>query len=440
MAILGAGLTGLSCAYHLGRANAGPVLLVEREGRVGGHARTHRREGYSFDVTGHWLHLRDDRMKALVDRLFAPGDWARIDRETRIWSHGTELAYPFQANLHGLPLEVVRECLVEFVHAQRAEAVAATQPGAPAPRNFTQFVTARFGAGIAKHFFVPYNTKLWGMSPDELTADWVSRFLPLPDVDQLIGGAIGERQDGLGYNAHFLYPKAGGIDALPKALAQAIERDAATELATERNVAAIDLEAKRIDLDGEPGTRSFSKLVSTLPLPVLIERIANVPSEIREAASALRWVQWRYLDLATRTPCPRDWHWVYVPEMRYPFFRVGCYTNAVSSMAPPGGGAYYVELNEREGEIDERGIVQALVEMGAVSSPNDVAFAQPRKIEFAYVVFDDAHAEATQKIHAWLATQGVRSCGRYGAWIYNSMEDSMIQGLEAAAWAQSGDS
>ena len=31
---------------------------------------------------------------------------------------------------------------------------------------------------------------------------------------------------------------------------------------------------------------------------------------------------------------------------------------------------------------------------------------------------------------------GVRSCGRYGAWVYNSMEDSMIQGREAAAWAE----
>jgi hypothetical protein len=32
---------------------------------------------------------------------------------------------------------------------------------------------------------------------------------------------------------------------------------------------------------------------------------------------------------------------------------------------------------------------------------------------------------------------GVRSCGRNGALIYNSMEDSIIQGMEAALWAQS---
>ena len=43
---------------------------------------------------------------------------------------------------------------------------------------------------------------------------------------------------------------------------------------------------------------------------------------------------------------------------------------------------------------------------------------------------------AQAALHRWLAAVGVRSCGRYGAWIYNSMEDSIIQGMEAAAWAE----
>ncbi|MCA9711947.1 MAG: NAD(P)-binding protein, partial [Myxococcales bacterium] len=64
--ILGAGLTGLSTALHLrGR----PYLIAEREQRVGGKARSERRDGYTFDLTGHWLHLRDDGVRALVRDL-----------------------------------------------------------------------------------------------------------------------------------------------------------------------------------------------------------------------------------------------------------------------------------------------------------------------------------------------------------------------------------
>jgi protoporphyrinogen oxidase len=49
--ILGAGLTGLSCAYHLRR----PYRLLEKEAVPGWVVRTHvRGEGFLCDGTGHW--------------------------------------------------------------------------------------------------------------------------------------------------------------------------------------------------------------------------------------------------------------------------------------------------------------------------------------------------------------------------------------------------
>ncbi|NJK31960.1 MAG: NAD(P)/FAD-dependent oxidoreductase, partial [Deltaproteobacteria bacterium] len=117
--ILGAGLTGLSAALHLRGAR---FVLAEKDSRVGGHARSEREQGHTFDVTGHWLHLRDDRCKALLARLFAADEWVEVERKTKIVMHGVELEYPFQANLHGLPLEIVRECLLGLVEAREAAA------------------------------------------------------------------------------------------------------------------------------------------------------------------------------------------------------------------------------------------------------------------------------------------------------------------------------
>lgn len=81
-------------------------------------------------------------------------------------------------------------------------------------------------------------------------------------------------------------------------------------------------------------------------------------------------------------------------------------------------------------------MIQHLVAMGALHDAQDVAFTELREIECAYVLLDDAYGPATATIHQWLRGVGVRACGRYGAWIYNSMEDSIIQGMEAAAWAE----
>src|ERR1700761_9563482 len=99
--ILGGGLCGLSTAHHLTTAGVS-WLLIEREDRLGGHARTDVREGFHFDKTGHWLHLRDPGMKALVESLL-PGQLTRVERKPRIFSPGALTRYPYQANLHGLP-------------------------------------------------------------------------------------------------------------------------------------------------------------------------------------------------------------------------------------------------------------------------------------------------------------------------------------------------
>lgn len=424
LVILGAGLTGLSTALH----HRGAAIVVEREHRVGGKAASDRREGFTFDITGHWLHLRQARTRSLVHDLFAPGDLVEIERRTGVYSHGTMLPYPFQANLFGLPLPVVHECLVGLFEAHRR--------GDPLPEraSLQQFAEHRFGAGIARHFFVPYNTKLWGVSPDRLSSAWVTRYIPVPEPAQILAGAIGMVQEGIGYNARFLYPRAGGIDHLATAMAaRLVARDAsALRLGTE--VGAIDSARRVVECGGR--AQRYRRLISTLPLPELIDRIVDAPPEVREARAALQWIRWRYLNVATRTPTPRPEHWIYVPEPQLPFFRVGSFSNASPAMAPPGCGALYVELTDRERAPDEPAIVAALAAMGAITSPGDVRFVEQRDIEYAYVVFDDAHAGATATIHAWLATRGIRSCGRYGAWVYSAMEDALLDGMEAAAWAE----
>lgn len=426
--IVGAGLTGLSAALHLQDRDA---FVLERDERVGGKARSERRDGFTFDVTGHWLHLRDPRVRSLMDDLFGTGDLVEIERRTGIWTHGVMLPYPFQANLHGLPIEVVRECLVGFIEAQRR----AASPDAVEPKTFEEFAVARFGEGIARHFFVPYNRKLWGDEYDRLTPDWVSRFVPIPDVEQVVGGAIGIRQEGLGYNARFCYPKNGGIDAVPEAMARRLQTRPDIELKLNASVTQIDPTRRIVRLEGVEEPIEYERLVSTMPLPQLVDAMQAVPAAVAEARSKLRWIGWRWLDVATRSPSPIDEHWVYVPEPDVPFFRVGVYSNALPAMASGGGASLYVELAERSGPVDVDAVLVELARMGAITNPDDVIFAERRDIEYAYVVFDEAYRAATRTIFEWLEHVGVHSCGRYGAWVYNSMEDSIVAGMEAAAWA-----
>jgi protoporphyrinogen oxidase len=430
--ILGGGLTGISAAVHL----KSPWVLFEKERRLGGHARTDERDGYRFDKTGHWLHLRDPAIKQMVAEML-PGQMAPVERKARIFSNGVLTRYPFQANLHGLPPEVIKECLLGVIEANAAAAAAAVLSGArgaaaPEPKNFEEYCLRHFGAGISKHFMIPYNERLWGVPPREITAAWCSRFVPLPNLEQMVAGAVGAGPSEMGYNVSFLYPTSGGIETFTRALQTRIPM-ANGQVHTETSPDAIDYARREVVVGGE--RIPYRAVVASIPLPELLRRMPGLPPDIEQHAARLRCTTLRYLNVAARRKPPADWHWIYVPEKKYPFYRVGIFSNAMPSMAPPGAASLYVELADRApvSEAALRGSIAALVEAGALASPDDVVFADPKEIQYAYVVFDDHYYAATGAIFHFLESHGIYPRGRYGAWTYNAMEDCVLAGREVAA-------
>ena len=418
--ILGGGLTGISTAFHLRR----PWLLVEKESRLGGHARTDETRGFHFDKTGHWLHLRDPYMKQLVAELL-PDQLVPVARKARIFSHGVLTRYPFQGNLHGLPPEVVSECLIDFVRAHN-------DPRSLEPaKNFEDFCLKKFGAGISRHFMIPYNQKLWGVHPREITAEWCSRFVPIPKLEDVIKGAVGDVPPELGYNVSFLYPQKGGIETLTRAL---VARLTGGDVHVSTPVEKLDLRARTVTFGGE--SLPWRAVVATIPLPELVARLVDCPKEVEAAATKLRCTPVRYLNVATKSSPKADFHWIYVPEEKFPFYRVGIYTNAVPAMAPPGRGSLYVELSDRGPmpRVDDimPDVAKALAAAGAINGADDVLFAEIKELKYAYVVFDEHYYSSVETLIKYFESNDVFPRGRYGSWIYNAMEDSVLAGRDVA--------
>ncbi len=420
--VLGACLTGLSAALELRSAGI-EHRLIERLEHPGGHAITVEDSGFRFDRTGHLLHLRDPEMRARV--LGWLGDEiVEVERRSVIWSNGVYTPYPFQANTFGLPPDVAYECLMGFLNAHFAAEK-------PQPKNFEEFCLTHFGEGISKHFMIPYNSRLWGVHPREITSAWCQRFVPLPKLEDVIAGAVGRTPQALGYNTHFVYPRLG-IGALPAAMAQ---EHGQIELS--REARRIDLSRREIVFDDE--VVGFETLISTAPLPSLLKLITGLPTAVAEAASRLRCTHLYYLDVALDQPAGQDAHWIYVPEERYPFYRVGCYSHFSSAMAPPGKAGLYVELTDREppdlSSLLPK-VAKDLTEMGLVAAPDRVAFARLRRIDHAYVIFDHDYFPSLDVIRPFLEEQHVISAGRYGDWNYSSMEDALLFGRRAAEAAK----
>jgi len=420
--IVGAGLAGLSTAYHLGDR---PYRVMEKEKEAGGLCRSYQMDGFTFDITGHLLHFRQAEIKTLVEGLLV-GKLEKHNRRSFIYSHRTYTEYPFQVNTYGLPPEVVRECLLGFI-------ATLTHPSTVSPeeRSFKAWILENLGEGMAKHFMVPFNEKLWQVSLDELTSDWVSWLVPKPELKDVINGALGIKDKAFGYNPTFLYPAQGGIGVLPQAFLPGVK-----EIIYGSELVEVDTQRRRaVFQDGR--MEDYETLVSTIPVPELIRRCTDLPQAIRDAAAGLRCVSVYNVNLGVARERVSDYHWIYFPEPEYPFYRAGFPMNFSPALGRPGCSSLYVEISHQPTESIPPAIllqrIRAGMERAGIFGPDDeIVVADVRDIRYAYVLFDKHRARALPVILEELERRGIYSIGRYGRWEHTSMEDAIAQGKKLA--------
>ena len=178
-----------------------------------------------------------------------------------------------------------------------------------------------WGAGIAKHFAIPYNRKLWAVPLSEMETSWLGGRVPLPDLEEMIEGRAFAAPKPMGPNARFGYPLRGGFQALMEAWLPHLE----CELRLRTRVVAVSPKRHSVTL-GDGFELPYENLISTMPLPVLIRQMsAAAPPDIRLAAESLRHISVRCVHIGVGRENITDKHWIYYPRGRRlpPHLRAG---------------------------------------------------------------------------------------------------------------------
>ena len=533
VAIIGAGPTGLSAAYHLGEES----LLIEKNQTVGGLCRSVEIDGYTFDYAGHIMFSNDPYVHEMYEILLGENvHWQ--DREAWVFSHGVYTRYPFQGSLYGLPPECIKECLMGAIearygslttvpsdagkpvekatagngstnektngngnghadgngngsghaknqgngHAKQGDRVhdgklangngrhssrlkdPCTVTGdvkdccgdgvmestatlvadsnrsdksreSAASENFEQFIYRVWGAGIARHFAIPYNRKLWAVPLTEMETSWLGGRVPLPDLEQMIIGALSPVGKPMGPNARFGYPLRGGFQALMNGFLPHLGGTVWTDSQI------VGFSPSRHELTMSDGRCvEYETLISTIPLPVLIRMAGEeVPARVREAASRLRYVSVRCVNLGIARPALTEKHWIYYPESTV-FHRVFVQGNASPHCNPPGGFGltceitYHNEYKPLPCDGDE--LIQRCIrecrEVGLFNDEDEVQVKMQVDIPHAYVVYDHERAANVATIRQWLLDYDVILAGRYSEWEYYNSDHAFLAGEKAA--------
>jgi protoporphyrinogen oxidase len=470
--VIGAGPTGLSATYHLGP----DAVLIEQADRVGGWCRSIEDNGFTFDMAGHIMFSTDPYVHQMYQMLLGDNvHWQ--DREAWIYSNGVHTRYPFQGALYGLPPDVIKECIVGAIEA-RFGSLKAKKPaedkgitsdytgpdrrgmfeplmksngsakprsytGAErrltvlhksSPRNFEEFIYKVWGAGIAKHFAIPYNQKLWAVPLSEMETSWLGGRVPLPNLEEMIEGALSPVPKPMGPNARFGYPLRGGFQSLMNGFLPHLQGN----LRLETKVTAV-LPAEHTVTLSDGSILSYEYLISTMPLPALIRVMGDeAPAEVQKAAAQLRHVSVRCVNLGVGRENLTEKHWIYYPEDTV-FHRIFVQGNASPHCNPPGGFGITCEITYSDAKplpCEGEDLIQRCIEdcrrIGFFTDEDPIWAANQVDMPIAYVVYDHDRARNVNLIREWLSAQDIVLAGRYAEWEYYNSDHAFVAGKKAA--------
>lgn len=411
--IIGAGLSGLTFANYAKK----DYLVVEKEKKIGGYCRTTKRNGYVWDYAGHFFHFNTEEFKKKFLDKMSKEDIIYNDKCSKILYKNNFIDFPFQANIHQLEKQEFIDCLYDLFNKQEKDHY----------DNFLDMLYGRFGKSIVEKFLKPYNEKLYAVDLTKLDVDAMGRFFPYADKEQIIKNMKNNKYNS--YNSTFLYPKNGAASFI-EILYNELDKE---KVLLNTKVISLDLDNKKATLsNGE--VIEYEYLINTMPLNHFLELIGGHDELLSEMSYNKVLVFNLGFDKAS--PLCKKEHWIYIPSKECNYYRAGFYNNILGEEKL----SMYIEIGYNKDEKITKEEIEKQLDLTLKNLKESGIIDESMKlVDHETIIMDPAYVhietETTKKIDALkeeFKEKGVYTIGRYGAWIYNSMEDSMVKAKELA--------
>jgi protoporphyrinogen oxidase len=370
-------------------------------------------EAYRFEIGGgHWIFGGDPAILRFLGSVVPLKSYAR---RSSVYFRGQNLyvPYPLQYHLGYLDKRVALAALDEMATAPRG-----------VPETMLAWLEQSFGKTLTDLFFGPFHKRYTaGLCASIAPQD---AFKSPVDFSLALRGVL-EKVPPVGYNVTFTYPTEG-LNALSQAMA------VQSHINYKKEAVEVDV-AHRAVYFSDGTSASYDMLISTLPLNRMMALSAlTVESETDPYTSVL------VLNIGAirGSECPDD-HWLYVPEARSGFHRVGFYSNVDVSFLPASSQEdnsrvnLYVERAYQGGKKPEeeeiraytQAVVQELQEWGFIGQ---VEVLDATWIEVAYTWIRSGSKWRSEALKV-LEQHGIYQVGRYGRWMFQGIGDSIRDGF-----------
>ncbi len=415
IAIIGAGLAGLTAANFLHRRNV-PFVLYEAGKKIAGLAASFKdEEGFSYDFGAHFITNR------LAEAIGVGGECLTVKHYgERVWLGGKIYSYPFGlVKLGRMTWSGIKSKLARNGHA---------------PESAAEWFRKNYGTALANEVALPLIEAWSGAKAADLSAavgdslpGSIGKTLYLKAASKLTRRAVA-----CGYNrempekpsVYHVYPKHG-VSTLCEKLAEGIEDKIKLECPVEEIIVENE---KVIAVKAKGETQAVSAVISTAP--------ANILARLVRGTNALEeFKNFRYrpmifvnLKFNGRGLLPDTVLWF--PENRFPFFRLTEATLSMPWLAPDGKTIITVDIGCEKGdefwEMSDDDLTELCLENLSEIIPDareKFLGAKVLKTPIAYPVFLNEYETERRNFERSTNVENLLSIGRNGEFAHIFMED-----------------
>jgi protoporphyrinogen oxidase/putative flippase GtrA len=438
--ILGAGPAGLAAAHALTKQGV-PVVVVERDAKVGGLAKSIEYKGFILDFGPHRFYTKLAPVLKFWDEVLG-NEQVTVNRLTRIYYGRKYFSYPIKAVETLVALGLFESTRIVFSYLQSR-----LFPKRD-PKNFAEWVTAKFGQRLYEIFFEGYTEKLWGIPCTEISADWASQRIKGLSLSKAIRNALlGNDGKTKTLIDQFQFPRLGSGQLYEKIGDYLRSNNQPILLNTEVvklhhenfKVSKITLRNRQTGIEE---TVSCSGVISSIPITLLLDQITSPPPQrILDFAKSLKFRNTILTYLIVESDRLFPDNWLYINEPNVQLGRVTNFANWSPDMLPnrhqtPLCCEYWANFDESMWQApDDELLMQAETDLRKIKLLRDekISGGFVVRLPRTYPIYAGNYKTALAEIQSYLQQfQNLQLVGRYGAFKYNNQDHSLLMGILAA--------
>ena len=410
IAIIGAGISGLSTAHFLNDRYQGTVF--EKDDRAGGLIKCRRVNGNLFHTCGG--HVFNSKRQDVLDWFWSKftreEEFTKADRNSCVFMDKDEnslmhdnIPYPIENHMYLFNEDIQKAFYEDLEEIDKVKGLNAKFTDY---ESFGDFLRWRFGKTLYNLYFEPYNKKVWRRDLTTVPMSWMEGKLPMPTTQEMRDNNANKVEEKAFVHATFWYEKMNGSQYIADKLAEGLN------IVFNADVTSIEKAGKKWMVCGQ----EFDKVVFCGNIKDMVKAMKGV--DVSKYAADVEALEYHG---TTAVFCEIDknpYSWIYQPSRQHESHRIICTGNFSSTNnsenLPKNRITATIEFTD---EIKKDQILNNLKRI-----PLNPTYITHIYNKYTYPIQDMNTRSMIKELKSVLAPIGFYFTGRFADWEYYNMD------------------